>query len=73
MLNWSYFIKRFIKKQHEVIRRIMNFQILFFTVTYRIIHVMVMSHSRDDYRRKELKLFKNVVSLCFKCLIIKVI
>ena len=36
----------------------MDLQILFFTVTYRIIHVTVMSHSRDDYRKKELKLQK---------------
>jgi hypothetical protein len=49
----------------------MDLQILFFTVTYRIIHVTVMSHSRDDYRKKELN-FKNSFSLCFKGLIITV-
>ena len=39
----------------------MDLQILFFTVTYIIIHVTVMSHNRDDYRKKELKVKK----LCF--------
>jgi hypothetical protein len=29
----------------------MDLQILFFTVTYRIKHVTVMSHSRDDNRK----------------------
>ena len=47
----------------------MDLQILFFTVTYRIIHVTVMSHSRDDLKKKK---FKNDVSLCFKGLIITV-
>ena len=32
----------------------MDLQILFFTVTNRIIHVTVMSHSRDDNRKEEL-------------------
>ena len=32
--------------------------IWFFTVTYRIIHVMVMSHSWNGHRKKELKLQK---------------
>ena len=36
----------------------MDLQILFFTVIYRIIHVTAMSHNRDDYRKKELKLQK---------------
>jgi hypothetical protein len=36
----------------------MDLQILFFTVTYRIIHVTVMSHSRDDNRKEELNLQK---------------
>jgi hypothetical protein len=40
------------------VRQIMDLQIIFFTVTYGIIHVTVMSHSRDDYRKKELKLQK---------------
>jgi hypothetical protein len=37
-----------------------------FTVTYRIIHVTVMSHSMDDYGKKELKLQKNL-NLLFFC------
>ena len=53
-----YLCHRKIYKIHERIRRIMDLQFLFFTGTYRIIHVTVMSHSRDDYRRKELKLQK---------------
>ena len=36
----------------------MDLQILFFTVTNRIIHVTVMSHSRDDNRKEELNLQK---------------
>jgi hypothetical protein len=31
----------------------MDLQILFFTVTYRIIHVTVMSQNMDDYRKKK--------------------
>jgi hypothetical protein len=34
----------------------MDLQILFFTVTYRIIQVTAMSHSRDDNRKEELNL-----------------
>jgi hypothetical protein len=49
----------------------MDLQIIFFTVTYRIIHVTVMYHSRDDYRKEELNL-QNGVSLYFKGLIIPV-
>jgi hypothetical protein len=36
----------------------MDLQIIFFTVTYRIIHVTVMSHNRADYRKDELNLQK---------------
>jgi hypothetical protein len=36
----------------------MDLQIIFFTVTYRIIHVAVMPYSRDDYRKEELNLQK---------------
>ena len=36
----------------------MDLHILFFTVTYRIIHVTVMSQNGDDFRKKELKLQK---------------
>ena len=36
----------------------MDLQILFFTDTYRIIHVTVISHNRDDTRKKELNLQK---------------
>ena len=67
MLNCIYFIKRLKKKY----KRIMDLQMLFFTVTYRIIHVTVMSHSRDGNRKEELNL-QNTVSLCFKGLIIPV-
>jgi len=49
-----YLCHRKIYKIHER----MDLQFLFFTVTYRIIHVTVMFHSRDDYRKKELKLQK---------------
>ena len=42
----------------------MDLKIVFFTVTYRIIHVTVMSHSWDDNRKEEKKnqTFKNGVS-----------
>ena len=36
----------------------MDLQILFLTVTYRLIDVTVMSHSRDDNRKEELNLQK---------------
>ena len=36
----------------------MDFKILVFIVTYRVIYVTVMSHSRDDYRKEELNLQK---------------
>ena len=38
----------------------MDLQIVFFTVTYRIIQVTVMYHSRDDSRKEELNLQKMV-------------
>ena len=38
----------------------MDLQIVFFTVTYRIIYVTVMYHSRDDYRKEELNFQKMV-------------
>jgi hypothetical protein len=42
----------------------MDLQILFFTVTYRIIHVTVMSHSRDDYRKKRIKAVFQLYHIC---------
>ena len=50
----------------------MDLHILFFTVTYRIIHVTVMSQNGDDFRKKELKLQKCWFFLCFIGLIITV-
>ena len=54
MLNCIYFIKRFIKYIKGYTPN-NGLKILFLTVTYRIIQVTAMSHSRDDYRKKELK------------------
>ena len=44
----------------------MDLQILFFTVTYRIIHVTVMSQNRDDYRKKKKKTSKMVFHYVLK-------
>ena len=72
MLNCIYFIERFIKYIKGYTPN-NGLKILFLTVTYRIIQVTVMSHSRDDNRKKELKKNKkNGVSLCFKGIIITV-
>jgi hypothetical protein len=40
--------------------------IFFFTVTYRIIHVTVMSHSRDDYGKRRIKTSKMVFLICIR-------
>ena len=58
MLNCIYFIKRLRKNtlRDKVNNGFTNS--LFFPVTYRIIHVTVMSHSRDDNRKEELNLQK---------------
>ena len=54
MLNCIYFIERFIKYIKGYTPN-NGLKILFLTVTYRIIQVTAMSHSRDDNRKKELK------------------
>ena len=57
MLNCIYFIKRFLKNTLRD-KASNGFTNSLFTVTYRIIHTTVISHSSDDYRKEELNLQK---------------